>query len=215
MAFAAEAQSVMLTGSEYAEACKEYPIIFIKTPDAGVMSVALLGFRQSENLFVDASGNWSSRYIPAYVRRYPFIISEIGPDQLVVCVDADCTGLNVAGEGERLFDEQGEATPYVNGMIQFMQDYQADFLRTKAFLDNLLQLDLLTESNAKIILKSGEEHLINGIWLIDESKLAALPDDKLLMLARSGELGRIYAHLMSLSNLNQFSVRETQRAAAV
>lgn len=213
LAFAANTQSVLLTGSEFAEASKEYPIVFVKGPDGGMMSVALLGFRQSENLYVDASGNWDARYIPGYVRRYPFVFSEVSSEQLVVCVDEECAGLNTAGEGDPLFDEQGAASPFVNNMIQFMQDYQIDFLRTLAFVEHLQHLDLLKESNAKITLVGGEEFLINGIWMVDEAKLAALDDDNLLQLAKNGELGRIYAHLISLSNLGQFARLDAKKTA--
>lgn len=213
--FAAHAQSVMLTGSEYAEACKEYPIFFVKAPDGGMMSIALLGFRQSENAYVDANGKWNARYIPGYVRRYPFIFSEVSAEQQVLCVDEECVGLNIAGEGEPLFDEQGATSPFVNNMIQFLQDYQADLLRTRAFIEHLQQFDLLSENNARITLNSGAEFLINGIWVVDEAKFAALDDATLLQFARSGELGRIYAHLISLSNLNHFIRLEEQRTARV
>ena len=213
MDFAASAQSVLLTGSEYAEACKEYPIVFIKAPDNNLMSVALLGFRPGENLFINAEGKWNSNYIPAYVRRYPFIFSEVSAEQLVVCVDEECSGLNSVGEGEPLFDEQGGASPFVSNMIQFMQDYQADFIRTRAFMERLQQLDLLKESSAKIILNNGEEFLLNGIWLVDETVLAALNDEQLLLLARNGELGRIYAHLISLSNLKNFAELDAKKSA--
>jgi len=211
--FAAHTQSVLLTGSEFADACKEYPIVFVKAPDNSMMSVAILGFRLGENLYIDANGKWNARYIPGYVRRYPFIFSEVNADQFVVCVDEDCVGLNVAGEGEPLFDEQGAASPFVNSIVQFMQDYQADFLRTRAFVERLQQLNLLTETNALIKLNSGEEFQINSIWMVDENRLAALDDALLLQLARSGELGRIYAHLISLSNLNQFAMLHAQKTA--
>jgi len=211
--FAANTQSVLLTGSEFAEASKEYPIVFVKAPDNTLMSVALLGFRQSENLYIDAAGKWNARYIPAYVRRYPFIFSEVSAEQLVVCVDEECVGLNVDGEGEALFDEQGAASPFVNNMIQFLQDYQADFLRTQAFARHLQELDLLKESNAKIALNTGEEFLIGGIWMVDETKLATLNDDTLLQLVKSGEMGRIYAHLISLSNFNHFVDLDAKKVA--
>jgi len=213
--FASHAQSVLLTGSEFTEASKEYPIVFAKTPDNSMVPVALLGFRQGENLYVGASGKWSARYIPAYVRRYPFIFHEASDEQFVVCVDEDCAGLNVVGEGEPLFDEKGAASPFVNNMIQFMQDYQVDFLRTRAFMEHLQQLDLLKENNAKITLNTGEEFLINGIWMVDESRLLALDDENISKLARSGDLGRIYAHLISLSNLNQLASLDKPKVEAV
>jgi hypothetical protein len=213
--FAANAQTVLLTGSEFAEASKEYPIVFIKAPDGSMMPVALLSFRENENLYVGADGKWNARYIPAYVRRYPFIFVEASAEQFVVCVDEDCGGLNVAGDGERLFDDQGEASPFVNSMVQFMQDYQVDFLRTRAFMERLLQLDLLKENNAKFTLNTGAEFLINGIWMVDEAKLATLSDENLLQLAKTGELGRIYAHLISLSNLSQLAEFDAKKTLGV
>jgi hypothetical protein len=213
--FAANAQSVLLTGSEYGEGCKEYPIVFVKAPDNSMMSVALLGFRQNENLYIDSGGKWNSRYIPAYVRRYPFIFSEYNPEQLVLCVDEDCTALNTSGDGEKLFDEQGASSPFMNNIVQFMQDYQLDFQRTRVFMEHLQQLELLKESSAKITLFTGEEFVINGIWMVDEAKLAALSDDKMLLLAKNGELGRIYAHLISLSNLNHLAVLDAKKSATV
>ena len=213
--FAANAQSVLLTGTEYPDASKEYPIVFVKAPDNSFMSVALLGFRPNENLYINSDGKWDARYIPAYVRRYPFIFSEASPQQLVLCVDEDCDALNIAGEGEPLFDEQGATSPFMNNIVKFMQDYQQDFQRTKAFLEHLQQFDLLKENSVQIKLLTGEEFHVNGIWVVDETKLAALGDDKLLQLAKNGELGRVYAHLISLSNLNYFAVLDANKAAAV
>ncbi|MEJ1958994.1 MAG: SapC family protein [Nitrosomonadales bacterium] len=213
LSFAADAQSVLLTGSEFAEASKEYPILFVKTPDNSMMSVALLGFRQGQNLFVDSSGHWDAHYIPAYVRRYPFVFSEINAEQLVLCFDQGSGRFNTEGDGTRLFDDQGAPSPFVNDILNFLQEYQTDFHRTQVFVNNLQQFDLFKESNAKITLPSGEDFLLNGIWMVDEAKLAALADDKLLQLAKSGELGRIYAHLISLSNISNFTSLDAKRAA--
>ena len=212
--FAARTQSILLTSSEFGEACKEYPILFVKGADASMVPVALLGFRQNENLYVDANGKWNARYIPAYVRRYPFIFSETDTEQFVLCIDEACTGWNITEGGNPLFDEFGAASPFLNNMIQFMQNYQGDFLRTQAFVTHLQKLDLLKESNAKIVLNSGGEFILNGLWVVDEAKLLALDDAKLLELIRSGELGLIYAHLISLSNLNYHVSLEAKIDAA-
>lgn len=212
--FAAHTQSVLLAASEYAEACKDYPIVFVKTPDNNMMSIALLGFRQNENLYVDANGKWNARYIPVYVRRYPFVFSEVSADQVMLCVDEECIGLNTAGEGEALFDEQGTASPFVNDLMQFMNNYQMNLTRTLAFTEHLQQLGLFVENNAKVKLNSGEEFLINGFSIVDETRLAALDDDTLLQLAKSGELGRIHAHLISLSNFDNFIKLDEQRSTS-
>ena len=212
--FAAHAQSVLLTGSEFGEACNEYPIAFVKGVEDSMVPVALLGFRQDENLYVDANGKWNARYIPAFVRRYPFVFSETSPEQFVVCIDEACTGLAVAEGGSPLFDESGAASPFLNSMIQFMQNYQGDFVRTQAFVARLRKFDLLKEGNAKIVFNSGDELLLNGIWMVDEAKLIALDDARQLELVKSGELGWIYAHLISLSNLNHHINLDAQKTAA-
>lgn len=212
--FAAHTQSVLLTANEYPEACKEYPIVFIRTPDNGMMSVALLSFRQHENLYIDAQGQWNARLIPGYVRRYPFVFSEASADQLILCVDEECPELNTAGEGESLFNAQGGVTPFVNDLLQFLNEYQMHYTRTRAFTEHLQQLDLFVENSAKITLNSGEEFMVSGFYVVDEAKLAALDDSMLLQLTRSGELSRIHAHLISLSNFDKFIKLDAQRTAA-
>ncbi len=210
--FAAHTQLVLLTGSEFTDACKEYPIVFVKNPDGSMMPVALLGFRENENLYVDINGKWNARYIPAYVRRYPFIFFETTEDGFFVGIDEDCANLNTKAEGERLFDDQGEPSTFVSNMIKFMNEYQADYQRTRTFMENLQKLDVLKEGNVKFTRSTGEEFLVNGIWTVDEAKLNALSDDKLLKLVKTGELGRIHAHLISLSNFNQLTVFDAKRA---
>jgi hypothetical protein len=210
--FAARTQLVLLTGSEFTEAVKEYPIVFVKNPDGSMMPVALLGFRENENLYVDPEGKWNARYIPAYVRRYPFIFFETTADGFFVGVDEDCKELNVNGEGERLFNDDGEPSAFVGNMIKFMNDYQADYQRTLAFTNHLQKLDLLKEGNAKFTRSTGEEFLVNGLWTVDEAKLNALSDENLLKLVKSGELGRIHAHLISLSNFGQLSELDAKRS---
>lgn len=200
--FAQDVNSVILTGSEFAESSKEYPIAFVQAQNGDIVSVALLGVREGENLYVDDSGKWNARYIPAYVRRYPFIFSETGPDRLTVCIDETCPDLN-DDEGEALFDKTGEASPLLGQLVEFMQGYQADLLRTQAFVERLKQHDLLKETEAMLKLNTGAEYVVKGIMMIDEQKLASLDDAVILGFFKSGELAWIYAHLLSLSNLNR------------
>lgn len=107
--FAARTNSIILTGTEFVEACKEYPVVFAQSGDR-LVSVALLGVRENENLFVDADGKWDARYIPAFVRRYPFVLAETGTAELLVCVDESSAAFNSAN-GEALFDTEGKNTP--------------------------------------------------------------------------------------------------------
>ena len=107
--FAGETNSVILAGVEFSEAAKEYPIVFTQAGDK-VVPVAMLGLRNEENLFVDDKGGWDGRYIPSFVRRYPFVLAETGETgQQAVCIDDAYEGFN-DDEGEPLFAGE-ETTP--------------------------------------------------------------------------------------------------------
>ena len=201
--FSAKTNSVLLAGVEFPEACKHFPIVFAKITDQLVLPVALLGFRDLENLFVDASGQWQSEYVPAYVRRYPFVLGNAGSgDQLAVCIDESFPGFG-ADEGQPLFNDKGEPTDYLKGVLAFLQDYQVQLGRTDNFLKTLRELDLLMDVGANVDLPGGERISIGGLMMVDERKLQALPEAQVVRLFRSGELAWVYSHLISISNFSR------------
>jgi len=201
--FSAKTNSVLLAGTEFPEACKHFPIVFAKGAGQQVLPMALLGFRDRENLFVDASGRWKSEYVPAYIRRYPFVLARGGDGQtLTVCIDESYPGFG-ADEGQPLFDEKGEQTDYLKRALAFLRDYQAQIERTDIFLKTLREMGLLMDVAASVKLSGGERYSVAGLLMVDERKLKALPDEKILRLFRSGELAWIYSHLISLSNFSR------------
>ncbi len=211
--FAAKTNSVLLTGLEFIEACKEYPIVFAKTPNDSLVPVAVVGLSAGGNLFIDHEGRWRARYIPAYVRRYPFVLAETGEKKkFTVCVDR---GALDEQNGERLFDDQGKETPYLAEAMAFMQQYQAQNLHAESFVKHLKLLDLLTEMSAKTVLKDQTGLLLQGFFVIDEKKLLKLERSKMQALMKTGELGWIYAHLISLSNFAGLVDRLAERRASV
>ena len=210
-AFARNANSLYLAGVEFAEACKEYAIVFIRQKDGQVAPVVMLGLRHRENLFVDAEDRWTASYVPAFVRRYPFVLAELPDRQMGVCIDEAFSGLDDS-EGEPLFDEQGGNTPFLQNALDFLQRYQVEYLRTEAFCRRLSEAGLLTEMNAKADLVDGRSFTVAGLLVVDEKKLNALPDDQVLTLFRAGELHLISMHLLSLSNLSRLVDRTAQRA---
>lgn len=200
--FAAKTNSITLASIEFIEVSKEYPIVFAKISDEVMVPVALLGLRNNENLYVDAEGNWDARYIPAFVRRYPFVLAENDGTQFTVCIDEAYPGLNNK-DGQALFDEKGGNTPFLQNALDFMNSYQAQFKLTEDFVRQLRELDLLIEISAKAELAGGENYLLSGIMVIDEQKLLKLGKDDAFDLFKSGKLGWIYAHLISLSNMSR------------
>lgn len=200
--FAAEAHNVMLTAVEFYEACRDFPIIFSPAEDGTITPLALLGIQAGENLFVDANGAWKGSYIPAYIRRYPFILADTGAAELPVCVDQAFDGLNIEG-GQRLFSEEGEQTDYCRHIQAFIQDYQSQPAVTAAFTAKLKELELFQPMDANIQLKDGTKFLLQGFLIVDENGLGRLGDAAVLDLFRKGYLGLIYAHLASVKNLSR------------
>ncbi len=201
--FSGKTNSVLLAGVEFLEGCKHFPIVFAKVADQRVLPVALLGFRDAENLFVDADGRWKGEYVPAYIRRYPFVLAkDDAGQQLTVCIDEAYPGFG-ADEGQPLFNAKGESTDYLKGVLAFLQDYQLQLERTDIFLKTLQELDLLMDAAANVSLRGGERFSIAGLMMVDERKLQALPEAQIVRLFRSSELAWVYSHLLSLSNFNR------------
>lgn len=199
--FARATNSVILAGVEFSEAAREYPVVFAKAGDS-VVSVALLGLRNEENLFVDEAGQWDARYIPAFVRRYPFVLAETAQEgQRMVCIDEAYPGFDDR-EGEALFDA-GEPTPLLRQAIDFLEEYQRQYVRTESFIQRLQENDLLIALNARVDLVNGKQFALAGLLVVDEKKLLQMPDAEALALFRSGELAWIYCHLMSLGSMSR------------
>lgn len=198
--FAAELHRVLLAAVEFPEAAYSYPIIFSLSGDGNISPVALLGIQTDENLFVDADGTWKSSYIPAYIRRYPFITVDTGTQQMPICIDPHFDGLNSEG-GQRLFTENGEPTDFCLNIKSFVQDYQAQLEITAGFTAKLKELELFRPLDANIQLTDGSTFLLEGLLIVDENRLSRLGDVAVLDLFRKGYLGMIYTHLTSVKNL--------------
>ena len=209
-AFARKANSLYLAGVEFGEACKEYAIVFTRGGNQKIVPVAMLGLRSRENLFVDDRDQWTATYVPAFVRRYPFVLAELTGQAMGVCIDEAFTGLGEK-EGEPLFDEQGHNTPFLQNALDFLNRYQQEYRRTEAFCLRLEQAGLFTEMNAKADLVDGRSFTVGGLLVVDEKKLMALPDAVALSLFRAGELHLVSMHLASLSNMKKLVDRMAER----
>ncbi len=198
--FAGETNSVFLTTVEFIQAAKYYPIVFSKTGD-GLFPVVLLGLGDKQNLFVNASGQWDVPYVPAYVRRYPFILASKDGKTHTVCIDEQFSGIN-QDDGEPLFLENGEYSEYLDRSVNFLKEYEAQVQLSRDFASQLQTLDLLEPTQAQIDLKGSGEFALTGFSVISRERLAKLDSTTIEQLFRSGRLELIYAHLASLSNFD-------------
>jgi hypothetical protein len=199
--FARSVNSVPLTATEFPFAARDYVIVFGggETP----MPAAIVGVEQNRNLFIADDGHWDGRYIPAFVRRYPFVFSSSEEaSAFTLCVDKEFQGLNEEDRGERLFNDDGENSAYLEKMLNFLQEYQVQFQRTQAFCNQLKELDLLETMQAQISMPSGSQQSLTGFQVISRDRLKALDGDKLAELAKTDALELAYLHLQSLNNFS-------------
>jgi hypothetical protein len=208
--FAAGLSTVPLLCVEFRDAAREYPIVFVRHAEQGLMPAVLTGTPEGPNLYVGPAGHWDARYVPAYVRRYPFVTARTAPDQYTVCIDAGCPGF-AAEDGALLFADAGEPSPLLRQVVNNLADFQQHAELTEAFTQRLHAAGVLIETDAGLELADGRSLALRGLCIVDEARLRALPDATLRQWLEGGELALIHAHLVSLGNLLQLLVR--RRAA--
>jgi hypothetical protein len=204
--FAKDVNSVPLMSVEFELASAEYAIVFAGD-GTGIMPAALLGIRDKENLYVEENGTWNAKYVPAFVRRYPFVFSSTDGARFTLCLDEEFHGVNRRGLGERLFDAEGQRTQYLQNVLNFLQSYQAQFEATRAFVQRLADLNLLEAMQAQFTLRSGQLITLGGFMIVSRARLRALPGESLAKLASNGDLDLIYAHLHSQRNFTPTAER--------
>lgn len=195
--FARKMNSILLTTTEFPMAAQHYPIVFARIDEA-FMPFAVTGYKQGENLHIDEEGQWRENfYIPAFVRRYPFIFMENHAEEsLSLSIDRDCPGLN-SEEGEPLYTD-GKPSELINRALDFSKAYHVEAQKTRQLTKKLEEADLLVERNANFTLPGGETSLVSGFSIIDEQKLNGLEDEAFLALRKGNALAQIYCHLLSM-----------------
>ena len=213
--FARQTNSTVLTLAEFGIASRVYPILFAGDATGKPVPVVLLGVRSDENLFVDADGRWDAAYVPAFVRRYPFVLAEDG-GQWNVCIDRAYPGFDDVDSdlGTPLFGDDNEPLPALRGSIDFLEAFQRTFEHTVAFAAELAAHDLLTEVHAVADVGEAGRFSLSGLLAVDEARLAALPADVLQRWLMDGTMKAVMAHRLSLDLLPQLALRLRERMPA-
>ncbi|CAK0774747.1 conserved hypothetical protein [Gammaproteobacteria bacterium] len=200
--YACATNSVFLAVAEFSRASHEYPIVF---GDDGqtTFPLAILGLRDAENLFVTVEGKWNATYVPAYVRRYPFILStQPNSDTLTVCIDRAYPNLNSEQEGLALFEEGREST-FLQESVDFLKDFQTQYALTLQFSTRLKDLGILESMQANVQLDTGLKLNMGGFFVVNRQRLINLSAEQIKELACDGTLELIYLHLNSLENFGR------------
>lgn len=208
--------AVPLTVDEFVSAQRNYPIVFGIGENPAPL--ALLGLSEGANMFVDAEGNWrANAYIPAYVRRYPFMLAKLTPqtEELTLCFD-DASDLVAEGdfEGAALF-EGDQPSEQTKAILEFCEQFEQAVGRTRMFVEELQKLDLLIDGEVTIQQPGmAQPAVYRGFRMISEEKLRELRGDQVRKMVQNGMMGIIYAHLFSLANVRDLFAQQVAAAAA-
>lgn len=198
-----DTNSVYVAAIEFPRASREYPIVFGKAGE-DVFPVVLIGLESNSNRYLGKKGEWLADYIPAYVRRYPFILASNDKEEgnFAVCIDESYPGFNTSKKGEPLFDDKGEESGLLKQNVEFLKDYQNNIQLTRLFCNNINKLGLLEPMQVNVE-KDGKKQALGGFLCVNRNKIKTLADSDLLNLVKTDQMELIYAHLGSLNNLNR------------
>jgi SapC len=208
----AEQHAIPVTVDEFSSVQRFYPIIFSLGDNP--VPLALMGLNEGVNTFIDDEGNTiGESYIPAYVRRYPYLLARLREDseELSLCFDPSTEALGAFEDGESLF-EDGQPSEATKAVLSFCEQFEQAGARTTAFMEDLVKSGLLMDGEVSI--QTGEDtppYIYRGFQMVDEAKLAALTGDKLRKYMQSGLLPLVHAHLFSLTLMREIFARQVHQ----
>jgi hypothetical protein len=208
--------AIPVTVDEFTLVQRHYPIVFAVGDNP--VPIALMGLNEGVNVYLDEDGRprEPNIYIPAYIRRYPFLLARLRPDsdELSLCFDPSANAVGEFDEGEALFDgdQPSEAT---KAILQFCEQFEAAGQRTAAFVEELVKGDLLMDGEVAIQPEGFEQPFVyRGFRMVDEEKIRNLRGDELRKMNQNGLLALIYAHLFSLSEMRTVFGKQMQQGKA-
>ena len=210
--FLARQHAVPVTVDEFVLVQRRMPIVFSLGEDA--IPLALMSLNEGTNTFFDEDGRLldDEAYVPAYVRRYPFMLARLRPEaqELSLCFDPTSPALGESEEGERLFDN-GQPTELVKSLLNFNEQFEQAGQRTAQFMKELREMDLLMEGDVSIQPEGAQPFIYRGFQMVNEEKLRDLRGDQLRKMSQSGLLPLIFAHLFSISQMRDLFARQQRQ----
>jgi hypothetical protein len=196
LGFTAKTNAVPVNLIELPQIAHFFPIAF--SNDGMATPVAILGVRNDENLFVNKKGEWAKdTYIPSYIRRYPFILTEVNNGEaLSLCID-QVDGITSNDNKNPLFSGDAQATDLAKNAMEFCKSYHAASQQTLEFSKALAESGLLIERTAELMVKGGQKVNFSGFCIIDEEKFNTMDDATFNIWRKKGWVGAVYAHLFS------------------
>ena len=210
--FLAKAHAIPLTSEEFVAAQRDYPIVF--TNDAVPTPIALMGLNEGVNVFVDDEGVMhTDAYVPAYVRRYPFLLARLRPDadELSLCFDPAADAIGPFDDGAPLF-EDGQPSESTRAVLEFCEHFEKAGQITGAFVQELREHKLLIDGEFTIQpADAPQPYVYRGFQFVSEEAVRGLRGDIARKLIQSGAMALIYAHMFSLTLARDIFARQVRQ----
>lgn len=214
--FMANQHFLPLTAPEFGSAAASYPIIFAGEERT---ALAVMGIRAGENLFVTEGQFAQDFYMPAFARRYPFVLASDQPnDRFVVCVDESAECVTDKGPQQKFFDG-ADTSAFTKEAFQFLQNFERDRQATDLMIKTFRNLDLFEQKEMNFQGQNpdgtpAERQKIADYFAVSEEKLKALPAETLKEFNDMGYLAVAHAHLVSLGNWQRLVNMTLRRSQA-
>lgn len=204
--------AIPLTVEEFPLVQRFMPIVFTLGDES--IPIALMGLNEGVNVFVDDEGKLTEDnfYVPAYIRRYPFMLARLRPDaqELSLCFDPTADSIGAFEEGDALFDGKEPSEPTRN-ILSFNETFEQAGQSTGQFMKELRDLGILEDGEVSIQQEGYQQPFIyRGFQMVNEDKLKELRGDQLRKISQNGMLPLIYAHLFSLALMREIFARQVR-----
>ena len=209
--FLANIHAVPIIVDEFVAAQRYFPIVFSVGENA--VPLALMGLNEGVNVFVDEKGALlNPTYVPAYVRRYPYMLARLtdDSDNLSLCFDPQSDLVGEFEDGTPLFDGD-QASEATKSILKFCEEFEVGAQRTGAFVKELKEAGLLIDGELTIQLNDSQPAIYRGFQMVDEKKFRELRGDELRKLNQNGILPLVVAHLFSLSLAREIFMRQIEQ----
>ena len=208
----AKVHAVPVTVEEIPLLQRFFPIVF--TTGENVLPIALMGLNEGANAFLDDNGNPVDKniYLPAYLRRYPFMLARLrqDSDELSLCVDPTSEVIGDYDEGEPVFDGD-KPSETVNNILKFCENFEQAAQRTSAFVQQLKDFDIMMDGEVSIQPGGMDKpYIYRGFQMVNEEKFRELKGDQLRKMNQNGMLAIIMAHLFSLGQIREVFVKQVR-----
>ncbi|RZV36050.1 MAG: multidrug transporter [Sphingomonadaceae bacterium] len=206
--------AIPLTVDEFVQAQRDFPIVF--SSGENPLPLALMGLNEGVNTFVDENGKINEPvYLPAYIRRYPFLLAKLNKDSddLSLCFDPTAGTVGEFDDGESLFDDDGSTTQATKNVLDFCEKFEEAGLRTKAFVDQIKAEGLLMDGEISIERTEfpGKPYVYRGFQMVNQEKLQEVSAEKLEQWNKNGLMALVFAHLFSLDLMRNIFSRQVSQ----